>query len=409
MQTVLNVLLTILKWIGLILLWILRIVFGLIAFVILLVILVLSIPLRFHVKGHYRADDIQAEGMISYFFKLIQARFYFQDNQFAYSVKVFGKTLMESKPKEKKKKENEADEKTIEVEKPQEAEPAEEFKETEESKETEKSKEAEESEEAEKTEKTEKASAEFSVKSVELVEKPAEPKEKAEPEKSEKEEKSADESVKTAEPSEAEKKALKKEEAEKKKETKKQEKLARLEAKKKAKEKKKAEPEEEGGIPKWAEEVMQPIGPGKLEAIWEKIGALLAKLDSYYALFRFYPDKHGIVRALKRLFVHLGKAFHFKPSELSLVYGMDDPAMLAQIMGAVYALMAASKWKKLNLAVQPAFCENRMEAEGDLNFTLVLRTLVGAILGIVINISVWKLVIYLLKLRKKGKKQNGSK
>lgn len=375
MGTVLAILLTILKWIGLILLGILI----LIAAIILLVIVLLTIPIRVRAKGAFdqKKEILDLNADISYFLKLVHARIFLRDKKMAWQLKIAGKTIRSSKPPDEA-----------------EAEPAG----TAETPETaEKSDTAETSGAAEKTESGDTAAAETAVAETKAANETVAASAEGKTETVELTDKTDEDAGTTEEPG-------KKPDTEPDKPDKKAAK-----SKKKTKDAKKSETDstDEDGVPEWAVEIMEPIEPTKIEALEEKIGALLAKIDHYYALYEEAPGKRKVIRALFRMIGRMLRQFWFRNSEIRAVYGLADPGTMGTIQAVVGMLGCYIPDKGLRLEVDPDFQEENIHVDADLRLRIHIQAFIHYALCFVFNWHVLKLVFYVIRVMRREKDTEG--
>lgn len=328
MGTVLTILLAILKWIGLILLWILI----LIAAVILLVIILLTIPIRVRAKGAFdqKKEILDLNADISYFLKLVHARIFLRDKKMAWQLKIAGKTIRSSKP-------------------PDEA--------------------AEDSAKSEPSETAEKPETVESSGSAEKTESGKKPEQETDREPDQKPDKKAGKS------------------------------------RKKPKDAKKTETDtaDGDGVPEWAAEIMEPIGPTKIEALEEKIGALLAKIDHYYVLYEEAPGKRKVIRALFRMIGRMLRQFWFRNSEIRAVYGLADPGTMGTIQAVVGMLGCYIPDKGLRFEVDPDFQKENIHVDADLKLRIHIQAFIHYALCFVFNWHVLRLVFYVIRVMRREK------
>lgn len=101
MTVVVDVLLVLLKWLGIILL-------GVLGLLLLVIILALFAPVRYRGKLNKQEEPeeiLSADGLISWLDPVVRARLRYKDKKFCYNIRVFGFCIMNSeKPKKEKQK-----------------------------------------------------------------------------------------------------------------------------------------------------------------------------------------------------------------------------------------------------------------------------------------------------------------
>ena len=369
MGIVLTVLLTILKWIGLILLWILIAI----AAIILLIVVLLTIPIRIRAKGAFdqKQNVLDLNADISYFLKLVHARVFLRDKKMAWQLKIAGKTIKSSGQSEKPPDQTDKS--------PDESSEA-----------------ADNTEKAESTE-TAKSTNEAAA-DVTVEEKTEEFDTEAKSDEANAEEARAEEKTEANPDAAAEDKP--KEKPDKKP--------------KKSKTKPKAakdsdEAVNEDGVPDWAVELMEPIGPTKIEEIEEKIGALLAKVDHYYDLYERAPGKRKVIRALFRMIGRILRQFWFRNSEIKAVYGLSDPGTMGTIQAVIGMLGCYVPDKGLRIEVDPDFDEENIHVDADLKLRIHIQAFIHSALCFVFNLNVLRLVIYVIRSLRQDKKSEDDK
>ncbi len=367
MGTVLTILLAILKWIGLILLWILI----LIAAVILLVIILLTIPIRVRAKGAFdqKKEILDLNADISYFLKLVHARIFLRDKKMAWQLKIAGKTIRSSKPPDEAAEDSAKSEPSETAEKPETVES---------------------SGSAEKTESGDTAAAavEGKTETVTLTDKTNEAactSEEAGPKPDEESGKKPEQETDREPDQKSDRKAGK--------------------SRKKPKDAKKTETDaaDGDGVPEWAAEIMEPIGPTKIEALEEKIGALLAKIDHYYVLYEEAPGKRKVIRALFRMIGRMLRQFWFRNSEIRAVYGLADPGTMGTIQAVVGMLGCYIPDKGLRFEVDPDFQKENIHVDADLKLRIHIQAFIHYALCFVFNWHVLKLVFYVIRVMRREK------
>ncbi|MBQ7063383.1 MAG: hypothetical protein IJM90_00620 [Firmicutes bacterium] len=359
MGAVLGVILTILKWIGIILLWIIGIVLGLILLVILLLVIFLSIPIRVSAEGEYTKEKTEVEAHVTYCLKLLHVQVFFKEKILAWQVKLFGKVLASS-----------GREASAEEEKP-----------------------------------TGNPAAEEEAKPAEspAAEEAAKPAENPALQDQEPAEASASESPADNPSPQASEQSTG---------------MPTMEIHGPSVKPKPAEPEEpqEEEIPDWAKECMKPIGPdledkisAKIGELEEKFGGILAKADTYYQEFRFYPEKRQVMKALGRMLWRIIRQFRFRDTRLWLRLGLDDPSATGLILGAAGMLNHMIPSKELSLLLQPEFGQSLIEGGGTLHLRIRIQAFIHAILCFLLNRYILRLIFYVIRRLRKSRKKTGSK
>ena len=128
---------------------------------------------------------------------------------------------------------------------------------------------------------------------------------------------------------------------------------------------------------------MKPIGPdledeisAKIGELEEKFGGILAKADTYYQEFRFYPEKRQVMKALGRMLWRIIRQFRFHDTRLWLRLGLDDPSSTGLILGAAGMLNHMIPSKELSLLLQPEFGQSLIEGGGTLHLRIRIQAFI---------------------------------
>lgn len=135
---------------------------------------------------------------------------------------------------------------------------------------------------------------------------------------------------------------------------------------------------------------------GKVEELTDRILSIRDEIEQS-------PYKRGIYRALRRFGRHLCRALRFRRGEFAAHFGTGDPYQTSTYWGLLCAISPFVTWKHLMVEVEPNFQEKRFDAKGSLQGVFIVRTFIGALLGLAANHSVWQELISIIGGKKTGR------
>ena len=413
-------LLSVLSIIGAVLKWILFVILGIIALVLLLVILVLSASFTYRAEGNKEEKKLQFAAKVGYLLSLVRVTVDFKDKKLNWKAMAAWKQVAGSDQPAKAEAPTDSSDKhfshgELEVETLSTVEATE----TTVAEET-----ADEATAAEAGTAATSESAEESeeAKSEPAAESDAEPKDPLLAEEVNAEEQSKNllqrledkgkEAVRSWRDHQKEQKRLKEEKAAQKTAEK-----ARKEQEKEEKKKAKAEAQQEkrqklADLPDTIFDVVDAIldAPDKIEDIIdEKIVPKYEKFEKYYRLFDKYPRKRETLLAILQLVVDILKHLVPKRYEVLIDYGSDDPYKAAKMLGRFYAfspLLLPKQNKHHRLELTADMENKKFDFDGAIRGRFSVNSLVVfPVVKALFNRDIQRLIRFILKLRKKKKKE----
>lgn len=150
--------------------------------------------------------------------------------------------------------------------------------------------------------------------------------------------------------------------------------------------------------------------PDKIEDIIdEKIVPKYEKFEKYYRLFDKYPRKRETLLAILQLVVDILKHLVPKRYEVMIDYGSDDPYKAAKMLGRFYAfspLLLPRQNKHHRLELTADMENKKFDFDGAIRGRFSINSLlVFPVLKALFNRDIQRLIRFVLKLRKKKKKE----
>ncbi len=444
--------LSVLAVIGTVLKWILFVILGLIGLILLLVIVILSTPIRYRISGEKSEETMSFKARVTYFFSLVRVNVSFEDKKLRYQVKVAWKEIAGSEKERGSDKQTEefthhgeleveplqkaAEPELIATEKPALIEEV--AKEDPIVEEISKEIIAVEENEPVKTEPhivvyeketplqkgvamMKQGVSIMKMKPEEALEKWQQEKAKKQAERSEKEKQRLEQkAIKEKE------KALKQAEKDAKRKQKAEEKARKLEEQQKTKDAKTAEAKPKETLTEKIDHLIDKLfdlldslwdlidtildAPDKIEETFdEKVAPKLKQVEKYKRLYDKYPRKKETIQVFLKLIQRVLRPLVPKRYEAYVHFGTGDPYMTARILGGYYSvapMLLTKQNRRQHLEVSTDMMEKVLLFDANTKGHFSINTvLVFPLLRALFNRDTFRLIRFVLKLRKQLKKQ----